>query len=270
MRCPVCGKEVHPATSNCIHCGASLIGPRSIDLDLPEHQKQRYNNSNLQKITGININEINRDDDTSYKKEKSTKKKKRKSGNIVSTILTLLSIALFVASILIFFFNKDDIKCPKCNKEEKTNIINKGFSGIYTFETPSDYIYTLGENDTLISNTKINIVLFNPVNYQYGNINKEALLKQYHETGYQDAVITEDSLNNKKIIFISFSASDYHFTDFYYEYNNGTTIYGQISSTEANIIDDQVKNIIKSLEIKDNQNISVSRATFDYNKVFAE
>lgn len=271
MRCPICSKDVSPNSSTCIHCGASLTGPRSIDLDLPENQKEGYKSNNLQRITGININEINREDNNKYEKprQKNNKGSKGKSKNVASIMMMIISSLLFISCIGLYFLNKDKCNCPKCKQTTENTIVqNKAYAGIYSFVTPEDYSYLQGEGDLLITNKKNNIILYNPVNINYSSINQEDLLKQYHDTGYVDAVLTNEKLGDKSICYISFSASDYQFTDFYYEYNQTAVVYGQASSSAGNPINDDFKNIIKSIVLIKNENAQVSKATFDYSKIF--
>lgn len=268
MNCPVCGKETNPTSPTCIHCGASLIGPRSIDLDMPESKKETYRSNNLQKITGIDINQINRDE---YVFEDNTKKKRKKglglNFSIPSLIMMALSALLLITFLVLFFINTKKEQCPKCKNDTTTQILNKGYTGIYSFIIPDDYIYISG-NDTLITDTKTNIIINTPVKSVYNDINNEELKQLYLNAGYENAEVIEDKIENRPIKYVKFHSPDHFFADYYFQYSDDTVIYGQVSSVSEELITKEVKEIIHSIEINENQNISVSRAAFDYTQVF--
>lgn len=281
MKCPSCGKEVNENTSYCPSCGSSLYGPRSINLsDLGGSETIQSNN--IESITGIDINDISpiqgpiEDSKTSKKvKEKKVKVPKNRSSKKIDfgTIIFLVIIAALLALCIYLFVENKKLKNsdkPLVTPPEETSCV-EGYYGLtnsYTFLMPDNWIYTQTSNELVITNKIINLLVFKYAIGKVDHITADTLKNEYINQGYSIVTVAEDTLNSKKIMYVKYASNNINFVDFYYQYDSEKIIYGQISSSEFDILTTDVKNIISSITIQTRENnITVGKAPVLYENI---
>ena len=289
MKCPSCGNEVPENNNYCNRCGASLYGPRSIDLNDISKGGTVIQSNNIQSITGIDINELaaastskNKERHTSETKEKISKKIKEKKEHIKlvnvsfgTIVLVAVIIGLMAVSIMLYLQNQKLKKAgtnPNLMCEEQTECI-EGIYGItsnYSFVMPSDWLYTQSNNETILTNENISMLIFPSKTGKLDNLPLETIKTSY---GEQEIIITdakEESLHSKKVYYLSYTLNEMNFVDFYYQYNSEIVVYGQVSSKNSMVITDDVQDIISSIVIRmSGANITIGKAGVDYEKVFS-
>ena len=160
----------------------------------------------------------------------------------------------------------DNTECKKCNNSIEGIY---GISSNFTFYLPSDWIYSESSNETIITNNDVSILVYGSNEGQVDRITAEKIKKQYQEDGFNDAVVREEVLNQRKIMYVTFNSNNIYFADFYYQYDSEKFIYGQMSSkSNEDFIDEDIKNILASLQLETRKNFQVVKAPVTYSSLF--
>lgn len=280
MKCPNCGHEVNENMSLCSNCGNSLYGPRSINLSDVGGGNNTIQSNNITSITGIDINDIT---PVQTKPQKNTKNSKIKMPKIdkgkftldFSTIIFIIIVVVLLSVCISLFVQNNKLKelggtivNPPVNNESCV----EGYYGLtstYSFLLPENWIYSQTANEVVVTNQNLSILVFK---YRLGKIDQltsEGLKNEYLNQSYV-VTIEENTLNNHKVMYVKYSTNNTNFMDFYYQYDSEKIIYGQVTSSESNLLTDDVKNVISSLTIQTRENnITVSKAPIVYDNVFA-
>ena len=101
------------------------------------------------------------------------------------------------------------------------------------------------------------------------NMSKDKIITEYYSEGIQTAKLTEGKIGSRNGIFVTYFASNIHFTDFYLDDDIGI-IYGQVSSPNEGAIESkEIKDILSSIMVLDNKNsIRIVKSTVNYEKIF--
>lgn len=286
VKCPSCGNEVPENNNYCNRCGASLYGPRSINLNDISKGGKVVQSNNIQSITGIDINELttnstsqNNDKPESESKEKLSKKIKDKKSNINisfgTIILVAVIIGLMAVSIMLYLQNQKLKKAggnPNLMCEEQVECI-EGIYGItsnYSFLMPNDWLYTQANNETILTNQNISLLIFPGREGKLENLPLDTIKNAYSNQAIPVVETKEESLHSKKIYYISYTLNEMNFVDFYYQYNSETIVHGQVSSKDSMVITDDVQDIISSIVIRLSEtNITIGKADINYENIFS-
>ena len=274
MKCPNCGIDNSNEQVYCSSCGASLYGPRSINLNSNDETKSQYKSNDIKKITGIDINDLPIGQNVVSTAPKNDKPKKKNLLSTSSLIFIFVIIILLILSIYLFTNNRRLSKtnnCPTTNKcvqlKEAKGIY--GATSKFVFYLPKDFRYSESSNETILTNNNLSILLFGYENGQVDKITSETIKNRYNEDGFADALVHEDVLEQRKIIYVTFNSNNIYFADFYYQYDSEKFIYGQISSAATSeVINDTAKEILSTIVIEENQKFQVIKAPVTYSKLF--
>lgn len=258
MKCPSCSREANENNKYCDFCGASLFGPRSIDLstsNIGTNNVGQFHSNNIKSITGIDINEIAPvrpvvEDKKDYSPKRPRNKKKNKSDSNVLVILLIIAVVvLTILCIVLFIVN---LKGNDNKSSGKQNFNIEGIYGVssnYMFYLPDEYLYHSSSNELIIYNDKVSINLYNSRKGQIDKITAQAMKKNYKDLGY-DVEVEEKVLSQKKIMYVIYTHEGVNFIDFYYQYDSEKIIFGQIGSKEKDLLNDDVRSIISSIKIR--------------------
>ena len=172
--------------------------------------------------------------------------------------------------IIVVLINNHQLKK---NKNDNANDISyiEGYYGItnlYKFYIPNSWTYGENNDNIALTNSEVSMIVYNYVDGHLDSINTNVLLNEYANNGYNSATSEESILNNHKIYYIKYSVGGIYFADFYYQYDSEKIIYGQISSLQNdNLISEDIKNIIISLNINNEKNISITKTPIDYDSI---
>ena len=271
MKCPNCGIDNNDSQVYCSSCGTSLFGPRSINLNSIGNESDNIKANDIKKITGIDINDLPIGHEAVTTP---VKKKKEVHVNVPVTILSIVTVILLIlCTVQLIFLKKDNktvlsdnTECKKCNNSIEGIY---GISSNFTFYLPSDWIYSESSNETIITNNDVSILVYGSNEGQVDRITAEKIKKQYQEDGFNDAVVREEVLNQRKIMYVTFNSNNIYFADFYYQYDSEKFIYGQMSSkSNEDFIDEDIKNILASLQLETRKNFQVVKAPVTYSSLF--
>ena len=285
VKCPSCGKEVSENKSYCDKCGSTLFGPRSIDLKDLGGGKNTIQSNNIKSITGIDINDITPVQNTGAysnnklndKKEK-IKIKKEKQPKKMGTIVMMIIIAGLLGICVYLFLENRKLGSLIVEPPENTTPPVQteciegiyGITDLYNFYLPDNWVYSKKANEVLISNQEITLIVYQLVKGKVDHITSDTLKNEYINQGYTGVTTHEQVLNSRKIMFVTFSANDMYFVDYYYQFDAEKIIYGQITSRNSNILTEEVKDILSSLTIpSDSISITMGRAPVNYEKIFS-
>lgn len=271
MKCPVCGRDVDKNSNSCPFCGASLYGPRSINLNMPDGSMPNAQDNNIGRITGIDINSLPKGElppMSDKEKAKIDKKKMNKFLDVSSKVVMVASLILFAVSIIMYFKNKDDKpECPKqtCPKVKKDYY---GSIGVVQFLVPEGFEYQTSGNSAAVTDGNLSIIINGTINYNFMDLTTDKLVNFYKEKGYLSATYLEDALDQKTIKLVQFSASNRKFYDFFYGLEDNIIVYGQLSAIEGDVLTEDSKKVISSLKLIEKEHTSITKVTIDYEDLF--
>lgn len=278
MKCPNCNKNVSDNTGFCPSCGGSLFGPRSIDLN-SVGGKNTIQSNNIKSITGIDINDIApvRNEEVKRKVHNRKPIKPKRTSSVKVNLpwgiisLILIIIALIILCISLYMNNKNvgnDCEKPIVNTPSECVKGIYALTSKYAFMLPDKWLYSETANESIASNGNISMLIY-PTKKATLKVSGDTIKKKYNDQGYAIVTSEESVLNKKKIIYISFSANDRFFVDYYYQYNADTVIYGQITSKEKNLLTKEIKDIIASITPQEKNSITVGKAPIQYDSIFS-
>ncbi len=279
MKCPVCGADNKESQMYCTSCGASLSGPQSISLGNEINEKS---NNDIQMITGIDFSSLSKEKQpvkkNSYSsKETEPQKAKKSLPNIMPLVSSIITILLGVLCIILYINNRKLLQNNQpcnCPKTEKCEVNHSNIQGIYgatskyTFYLPDGWFYDENGGETVITSDKAAVVIKGSEEGKNDQATSSSVRTIYQEAGYNNVEIKEDVLERRKIVYILYNANNVYFGDFYYQYDSGIYLYGQISSTNAaNVIHADVKSILSTITLDTKKSYNVAKAPVPYNKI---
>jgi len=281
MKCPSCSREVNEDKKYCDFCGASLFGPRSINLNnmtgrntIGTKNVGPVQSNNIKSITGIDINEIapvlppepakKENVFTKFATNNKFNKKTLKIILIVFFLLVTLGVCVYLLVDNINMRNNQKVCEAVSNVDGYYSMTNN-----YTFLIPKEYAYQSSGSELVLYNNKITITVYNTRKGQIDKISAASMKDNYSALGY--AVDVEESvLNQRKIMYVHFGYNNVNFTDFYYQYDSDQIIFGQIASEDKNYINKDIKQIISSFKIRPSEETFIEyNAPVNYNRILS-
>lgn len=283
MKCPSCEKEVSDDKNFCDSCGFSLYGPRNISLNTPIGNTNSIQSNNIQSITGIDINAISKNEIKEMPKSPIIKKEKTPldSGKVLFFVMGAIIAVLAIACTLLYLDKKDcqniinnmnnTVNTPKPvvnNTVVNPSATTYALTDTYSFALPVNFAYTEDDYSLITSDGDTSIIIYNPEEGKVDKVTGDTIKNQYVALGYTDANVIENTLNSKKIIYINFTSNNMFFKDFYYQYDSTRLIHGQINANSSvKLGTEKINTILASLKIETNKNISVNKATVNYENI---
>lgn len=283
MKCPNCGKETSNEKDYCTSCGYALYGPQSILLNDTEINNN-INKNNINSITGIDINSISqntsaytpenrpsfepekKDDDPNYYAPE-----KKNSSLDFKWIIIIILLGTIILLVFLLINSKDDSK-PSLSKpnDDPVQKVYEGYkvtTTTYSFDLPKEYEYYAAPDSLIIKNKDYSLKVY-PLSTGKIDIVTSSTIKEKYAS-YESATLSEQIINRRKYISVSYSENGNNYLDIYYQFDGERVLYAQGMSPSA-LPSKDISNILSTFTINGNDNkLSFTDSTFVFDDVLS-